>query len=182
MKKCINKRNQMQKSGAAAETLPKCQYFEQMPFLYWKKANKPTVSNLTENTSEEPIITTTQINKRPRRMECSSSQALTQSLAKCDALLKNQRKKITMKSHYFAVASYQLWKICLLKNDDWQKTTTKKRRLAKKKIGQLLYNMQYEEDGWTFIKMKLCKIYLQYAVWRGWLNIYQNEIVQNLFL
>ena len=72
------------------ETLPKCQYFEQMSFLYGKTANKPTVSNLTENTSEEPI---TQINKRPRRMEPSSSQALTQSLAECDALLKKSTEE-----------------------------------------------------------------------------------------
>ena len=46
LKKCLDKRNRMTKSGAAAMTLPKCLYFDQLSFLHEKSANKPTESNL----------------------------------------------------------------------------------------------------------------------------------------
>ena len=36
----------MTRSGAAASSLPRCKYFEQMKFLFEKTANKPTESNL----------------------------------------------------------------------------------------------------------------------------------------
>ena len=37
----------MTKSGAAASSLPKCKYFDQMQFLHEKTANQPTISNVT---------------------------------------------------------------------------------------------------------------------------------------
>ena len=43
LKKYLDKRNQMTRSGAAAESLPKFKYFEQMRLLHEKSANKPTV-------------------------------------------------------------------------------------------------------------------------------------------
>ena len=46
MKKCLDKRQQMSKSGAAASSLPKCKYFEQMTFPHDKTANRPTDSNI----------------------------------------------------------------------------------------------------------------------------------------
>ena len=46
LKKCLDKRNQMTRSGAAASTLPKCKFFEQMAFLHEKSANKATESNV----------------------------------------------------------------------------------------------------------------------------------------
>ena len=36
----------MTRSGAAASTLPKCKFFEQMAFLHEKSANKATESNV----------------------------------------------------------------------------------------------------------------------------------------
>lgn len=47
LKKCLDKRQQMTKSGAPASSLPQCKYFEQMRFLHEKTANKPTDSNIT---------------------------------------------------------------------------------------------------------------------------------------
>ena len=47
LKKCLDKRQQMSKSGAAASSLPMCKYFEQMRFLHDKTANRPTDSNIT---------------------------------------------------------------------------------------------------------------------------------------
>ena len=47
LKKCLDKRQQMTKSGAPASSLPQCKYFEQMRFLHEKTANKPTDTNIT---------------------------------------------------------------------------------------------------------------------------------------
>ena len=46
LKKYLDKRNCMTRSGAAAAMLLKCNFFEQMAFLHEKSANKPTESNL----------------------------------------------------------------------------------------------------------------------------------------
>ena len=46
LKKCLDKRNRMTRSGAAASNLPKCRFFDQMAFLHEKSANKPTESNV----------------------------------------------------------------------------------------------------------------------------------------
>lgn len=47
MKRCIVKRANMTKSGAEANTLPKCKYFNQLQFLQEKITNKETVSNFS---------------------------------------------------------------------------------------------------------------------------------------
>ncbi|XP_071949661.1 uncharacterized protein [Antedon mediterranea] len=46
LKKCLDKRTKLTRSGAGASVLPKCKYFEQMRFLHDRTANKPTESNL----------------------------------------------------------------------------------------------------------------------------------------
>ena len=46
LKKCLNKRNELTKSGAVASKLPKCNFFEQMAFLHEKTGNKPMQSNV----------------------------------------------------------------------------------------------------------------------------------------
>lgn len=46
LKKCLDKRKSMTRSGAAAESLPKCKYFEQMRFLHERTSNKPSCSNV----------------------------------------------------------------------------------------------------------------------------------------
>ena len=48
LKKCLDKRNRMTRSGAAAVNLPKCKYFDQMAFLHGKSANKVTKTNLSQ--------------------------------------------------------------------------------------------------------------------------------------
>ena len=47
LKKCLDKRNRMPRSCAAAVNLPKCQYFDQMVFLNEKSVNKVTEANLS---------------------------------------------------------------------------------------------------------------------------------------
>ena len=48
LKKCLDKRNCMTGSGAAAVNPPKCQYFHQMAFLHEKSVNKVTETNLSQ--------------------------------------------------------------------------------------------------------------------------------------
>ena len=46
LKRCLDKRSCMSRSGAAAMKLPKCQFFDQMAFLRETTSNKHTESNL----------------------------------------------------------------------------------------------------------------------------------------
>jgi len=46
LKKCLDKRNRLSRSGASARELPKCQLFDQMAFLCEMSGNKPSESNL----------------------------------------------------------------------------------------------------------------------------------------
>lgn len=45
-KRCLTKRSQMSKSGAASHILPKCKYFTHLQFLLEKVTNKETESNI----------------------------------------------------------------------------------------------------------------------------------------
>ena len=47
LKKCLDRRSKMQKSGAPASSLPKCNYFHQMSFLHDKTRNRPSESNMS---------------------------------------------------------------------------------------------------------------------------------------
>ena len=77
LKKCLDTRSKLTKSGAPASSLPKCNYFEVMRFLHDKTANKPTESNLclsndTSHVSEKQsnVITIYRnISRKPSRKE-----------------------------------------------------------------------------------------------------------------
>ena len=64
LKKCLDRGSKLTKSGATAPSLPKCNYFKVMRFLYDKTANEPTESNLclpndTPHVSEKQNYATT---------------------------------------------------------------------------------------------------------------------------
>ena len=110
LKKCLDKRNRLSRSGAPARELPKCQLFDQMAFLCEMSANKPTESNLPlmidplgSPFSEDSVITPpspssigeviTETPIRPsqpsrKRKKESQASALTQSIEECDIMLK----------------------------------------------------------------------------------------------
>lgn len=48
LKRCIDKRRNMTRSGAAVSALPKCKFFDVMMFLHDRVSNKPAESNLPE--------------------------------------------------------------------------------------------------------------------------------------
>lgn len=77
LKKCLDKRQRMTKSGAAASSLPRCKYFEQMKFLHEKTSNQATESNLTysQNSVQQvtPSPSATISIPNPSHSTCSST-------------------------------------------------------------------------------------------------------------
>ena len=57
LRRCMIKRAQMSKSGAAAHTLPKCKYFSQLQFLHKKVINKETESNVRNDFIHQETLT-----------------------------------------------------------------------------------------------------------------------------
>ena len=155
LKKCLDKRNRLTKSGAAAVTLPKCQYFDQMAFLHEKSANQPTDSNLPSATAACNVLpaedcrfsqlspsgsvsSVENSRKTPQRKKrrADTTEALSQSLADCDELL---RKSINEENDEDVLYCRSLVPIM-------RELPKKQKRLAKIKISQLLFDLQYNED------------------------------------
>ena len=73
LKKCLDKRNRMARSGAAAVKLPKCQYFDQMAFLHEKSASKVTETNLSQPSTFSTDVLTEENRCSPLSSPCSSN-------------------------------------------------------------------------------------------------------------
>jgi hypothetical protein len=73
----FGQRQRMTKSGAAASSLPRCKYFEQMKFLHEKTSNQATESNLTysQNSVQQvtPSPSATISIPNPSHSTCSST-------------------------------------------------------------------------------------------------------------
>ena len=100
LKKCLDRRSKLAKSGAPASSLPKCNYFEVMRFLHGKTANKPAESNLclpndTPHASQKQNYATTITEmsgeNRPGKRKNRNSET-TQKVT--DAELLHQLKKV----------------------------------------------------------------------------------------
>ena len=73
LKKCLDKRNRMPRSCAAAVSLPKCQYFDQMVFLHEKSVNKVTEANLSQPSTFSAEVLTEENQCSPLSSTCSSN-------------------------------------------------------------------------------------------------------------
>ena len=73
LKKCLDKRNCMTRSGAAAVNLRKCQYFDKMAFLHGKSANKVTETNLSQPSTFSTEVFTEENQCSPLSSPCSSN-------------------------------------------------------------------------------------------------------------
>ena len=158
LKKCLDKKNRLSRSGAPARELPKCQLFDQMAFLFEMSANKPSESNLPlmidplgspfskdsvitppSPSSMGEVITETPIRpsqpSRKRKKESQAS-ALTQSIEECDVMLKK-----TLEGENDEDSLYCRSLIPIMRE-----LPKKTKRLAKIKISQLLYDMQYGDE------------------------------------
>lgn len=152
MKKCLDKRNRMTRSGAGATELPKCKYFNQLAFLRDKTANKITESNVslpqTSQTSEDfmplsplnsPTSSTASVvnkNISKKRRTDSLEQILEKSLVDCDSALKEVNEDNKDEDSLYCRSL-----VPILKD-----LPVKKRRLAKIKISQLLYDLEFEVE------------------------------------
>ena len=73
LKKCLDRRRALTRSGAGAISLPKCKCIDQVVFLHEKSSNKPTDSNLKltteltnpKNLTESNIGLTTELTNPP---------------------------------------------------------------------------------------------------------------------
>ena len=146
----------MTRSGAAAATLPKCKYFEQMAFLHEKSANKPTHSNLSttdagfvlpagepfllQSSVSSPCSNSTAVKRKiktePKKAKCVdlTESDLNQSLIDCDNMIKKSLAED--EDSLYCRSLIQIFK-------DLPK---KKERLAKIQISQLLFDLEYSED------------------------------------
>jgi len=171
LKKCLDKRTKMTRSGAAASSLPTCKYFAQMSFLYGSVGNRPTESNLCNLMT--PPSTVTQSPDTQTEADPSTS-AMTETVERethankrpiSRDLFSNNRSRNRMNRD---VAELMLLKqlnesdmMCkkMTEEDDdedllfcrslvpiLKEIPTKKRRLARIKMSQLLFDMQYSEE------------------------------------
>ena len=153
LKKCLDRRSKLMKSGAPASSLPKCNYFEVVRFLHDKTANKPTESNLclpndTSHISEKQnnAITITELsaenrsgkrkNRNPETTQKVTDAELLYQLKKVNAQLEEgQRESEDCEDALHCKSLVPIMKALPLK----------KKRLAKIKISQLLFDLEFDE-------------------------------------
>ena len=106
LKKCLDKRNRMTRSGAAASNLPKCKFFDQMAFLYEKSANKLTEYNVEivpDFASPSSFHSQLSFSKlSPSTSSCSSDLILTEThkrLNNSKPPIKKKAQQIRTRSH-----------------------------------------------------------------------------------
>ena len=152
--KCLNKRNKLTKSGASK--LPKCKFFEQMAFLHEKTGNKPTQSNVNynlespeiSNLGSPPSISSFRYETKSVKEPCTTPARkkskidtpeadLRKSLVETDLMIKKSMEQAEDEDSLYCRSLIPILK----------ELPTKKKRLAKIKISQLLFDLQYDEDG-----------------------------------
>ena len=156
LKKCLDKRNELTKSGATASKLPKCKFFEQMAFLHEKTGNKPTQSNVNynlespeiSNLGSPPSISSFRYETKSVKEPCTTPARkkskidtpeadLRKSLVETDLMIKKSMEQAEDEDSLYCRSLIPILK----------ELPTKKKRLAKIKISQLLFDLQYDEDG-----------------------------------
>ena len=153
IKKCLDRRSKLTKSGAPASSLPKFSYFEVMRFLHDKMANKPIESNLylpieTPHVSEKQSFATTitevsggncsgkRKNRNPETTQKVTDAELLHQLKKGDAQIEEgQRESQDCEDALYCKSLVPIMKALPLK----------KKRLAKIKISQLLFHLEFYE-------------------------------------
>ena len=167
MKKCLDKRKLLTRSGAAATSLPSCKYFESMRFLHDKGGNRPTESNIlipnalelstspitsddssamSTHQSPMPVIpppsesSTANKHKQTRKRKASLDTAMDDGFL---TQMKSLDEKIfaQMEQGNDEASPFCLCLVPVLRSFD-QRTL----RLAKLKINQVLYEIEYGEQ------------------------------------
>ena len=153
LKKCLDRRSKLAKSVAPASSLPKYNYFEVMRFLHGKTASKPAESNLclpndTPHASQKQNYATTitemsgenrpgkRKNRNPETTQKVTDAELLHQLKKVDAQLeKGLRESEDCENALYCKRLVPIMKALPLK----------KKRLAKIKISQFLFDLEFNE-------------------------------------
>lgn len=184
LKKCLDKRNTMTRSGAPAASLPTCKYFEVMRFLYEKSSNKQTESNISEDFATESLSPSSDNHasivseKQSSAISTSPSSSVTLSPKnqRSTTPIVNQKKKDPLKRRHSSISDNTNDDVFLQhmkemdekivhamekeseKSDEatvfcdsikpvLQGFNKKQLRLAKIKINQLLFDMEFSESS-----------------------------------
>lgn len=157
LKKCLDKRKQMTRSGAAASSLPKCKFFDQMTFLHEKSENLPTESNININPPREeqdpfrspppsPAISVTDIAREKTVRSHSKSKA--RNLDDTETMLLKQLQHVDREIET-AMQSPRIETeeelFCRSLIPVLSGLPVRKKRMAKIKISQLLYEIEFDE-------------------------------------
>ena len=144
----------MTKSGAAASSLPKCKYFDEMAFLHKKRCNRPNESNLQLQStfiSPPPSPVYAKFQEKNKTNTMNQVSGLSCKKGKVDEtevdLMKqlsdtdNDIKKLLTESK----SEDSLY--CRSLVPMLEMLPLKKKRLAKIRISQLLYELQFDEKS-----------------------------------
>ena len=162
LKKCLDRRARMLKSGAAATSLPKCNYFEQMAFLHEKTVNRPTESNLCSPSPGEqfmenmymgnvlsspssdvfspppspvPITKKAEKRKRGKSEEDDSISRIEKTIDNIDVELKKTDQEEDEDTLF-----------CKSLISTFRKLPPRKNKLARIKISQFLFEIEFDES------------------------------------
>ena len=130
----------MTKAGATASSLPKCKYFDEMAFLHEKSCNRPSESNLQSQKT---------LSCKKRKVDVTEVH-LTKQLSDTD----NDIKKLLTESE----SEDSLY--CRSLVPMLEMVPLKKKRLAKIRISQLLYELQFDENVTKLKKYKMLVVFL----------------------
>lgn len=161
LKKCLDKRQRMTRSGAAASSLPQCKYFHQMKFLHEKTANQPTESNISHPAQQVTMPTPADTCEPANQIPCNGAtkRKASESLCPPSSRHKSRQDAIDMAILKQLETTDNTLNKSLGKQETDDEVShyckslipiiggleVKKKRLAMIKISQLLFDIEFEE-------------------------------------
>lgn len=170
LKKCLDRRERATKSGVAASRLSKCKFFDQLSFLRDKTSNKPTESNVTI-----PYLESLDTSNVPSPSSCESDAPLSAekstskrkllstefpnsgNCAKSRAVFAHTVDSMLVKTLQDMNKGENSPPVQLGEDEDslycrslipvFRELPLKKKRLAKLKIDELLYNIEFDSEN-----------------------------------
>ena len=169
-KRCITNRNKLTRSGAAGGKLPQCKYFEQMQFVLDKVSNKSSVSNIDMSVDDDELPLSpspeTSSPKADTAASINGKRECEEAVFVMPSAKRKNRDNLAMQVDSMLVktlanlhAPHNLapaktpseepdadYLFCNSLTPVLQNLPSKKNRLAKIKIQQLLFGMEFEDD------------------------------------
>ena len=149
LKKCLDKRSHMTRSGVAAVNLPKCQYFDEMAFLHEKSANKVTETNLCQPSTFSTEALTEENQCFPLSNPCSSNSSNFDTSKKVQKTKKNAHRfdaagcTRTITDDEMIDENDEDYLFCRSLIPVFREFPQREKRRAKIKIMKLIYELQY---------------------------------------